>query len=819
VRDGAESATLERLSGGLCGAHPRRLASLPASLAVPKRRRIPVNRQLQLGLLLVAAVGLLRCQDDPAVVVAAPGGAADDGGGASVASGGAPTSGAKGDGGAALDPAGGAASGEGGTALDLLDVPTLLEPPVVRALSEHPEIFVHPRLLFGPDDLDDLRRRALEDPTASSAFAALRSNAAELRQLPEFTQFGTAPDTVSLAAFRSVLNTDSTKMLTGTADGGFYGLLAAAAYVALVEQDSVAQAELAEVLIGAASRHATLYPQLQKYASGGDANADLAFCYDVLYAVLTEEQQATIRGLLAAMTSGRTVPGSASAPQVQSTAAHMQFDSLVLVALVIEGEPGYDPSLFDNNVAKLQSFSGQYGIHRAGYVHEDWGFFGLGMHQGSLSMLAASRRGHDFFSDTRLYQALLQPFHEAAPWSPGQLLGHGNGASFSVDEHGSAFYPVMGYMFPDSPLVDFILAQVHSDASDARQERVPLVEAMFGRPFESLAMGEVAATLRLPPTFFDPSHGIMIARSDFGPSATVVSFDCRMDTWDLGHVHADRNNLTLVALEREWFTDEGGPHEANAWHSTVLIDGVGQADAGGMPGKLLEFRHEAGFDFARGDASDAYRFSRQGNSGPLLTGHTWADFLFDPETPVEDWRTHAIRANAEFNPVEYAQRSVVLVRSDATFVVVRDDLKKDAATHDYEWTALLPSSIVAETLGEDLVLRHEQDMGPRDPRLLVRAVSVAGERNELGVETRHVALSSGQLGPARTLLIGASTSDAQFIVLLFPFRAGDPLPESLWTAASGELEVRGAGTDRIITFDSDTSAETETILLGVTAIP
>ncbi len=692
---------------------------------------------------------------------------------------------------------------------DPLPVPAILEVPAHVELSAHPAAFVHPRLFFTADDFDDLRGRAQTVSTAQVAVDRLLEESEAFRANALYVALRDDAAVSSDELLAAIVN-DPERMLLGTADGGWYGLLAGSAYLALLEEDEPLQDELCGVLARTAELHGQSYTPNLADPTASDANLDLAFAYDLLYGCLDESERTLVRGLISSMTSGRVAFLSDVVAQVQSTGDAIRADSLVLSALAIEGEAGYDAGIFEGNLGKLESFTSRYGIHRAGQVHEDWGHFSQGMHQGALMLLAAARRGHDFFNTGRVYQALLQPFYEATPYSPGKLLGHGVGPSFDVGLGASALCPVLSYLYPDDALVAFVRMQTHRSDGDANQLRAPLPEAIFGNDFDpDISALDVARAKLLPTTFFDADRGIMRARSSFASEATLLSFDCRMDTWDLEHVQADRNNFTLHALERAWIVDARPDRSHSAWHAAVEIDGVGPSDAPRMPALLRAFEDAPLFAFATGDASATYTFNRESNSGKLLTGFVWQDFRYQPPS-VDEWRTHAIRAQSMHLPVNLARRTLLFGRVPSPFVLAVDEIEQDAEEHEYVWRVPVPPELVIEDHAAGVVLRHAGDEAATAPRLFVQVLAPSADSSPM-LEVRQTALSSGAMADNHGLVIVARAVSARFVVLMVPLRPDSEVPSASWDDATLELMVQGEARGLALAFGRGEAGQLEVV--------
>lgn len=301
---------------------------------------------------------------------------------------------------------------------------------------------------------------------------------------------------------------------------------------------------------------------------------------------------------------------------------------------------------------------------------------------------------------------------------------------------------MLRHMLPDDPLIEFF----YRILTEHRRQGGPgkghffwylfSVEPKGGNSFQS-----VADEMDLDLSLFCPDSGHAIFRSDWSEDAMSVQFHARMDVWGLGHVHADINHFALFANGFSWISDTGYHTVNNDHHSTVLIDGIGQAGSTlkeswpTLPGKFIDYHDDYGtFAHAIGDASFAYNYYRQDrpcmlsggsstscnnvercawNSITQECGPNWAleekhwqfdmgvdfanysQFTYpvnfdgsprDPNSPAEIWKKdfEVTARGGMYNPVKFAFRSLIVVRGDSPYVLILDDIQADdEAEHEY----------------------------------------------------------------------------------------------------------------------------------------
>ena len=157
-------------------------------------------------------------------------------------------------------------------------------------------------------------------------------------------------------------------------------------------------------------------------------------------------------------------------------------------------------------------------------------------------------------------------------------------------------------------------------------------------------------------------------------------------------------------------------HESR-FHSTVLIDDVGQVDAVSKnmttPGRMVDVHDGPDLSYACGDAKYAYDWTWDG-AGPWLNAdgtltdgepgvepaklakgwskvmETPNDFMVEkaalhihgpavlPAAPLARARQARHRIKKPFNPVQKAFRTAALIRGKYPYALVIDDIQKDA---------------------------------------------------------------------------------------------------------------------------------------------
>lgn len=734
--------------------------------------------------------------------------------------------------------------------------PGCLPPPSVRIFSATPPPYEHPRIFFTDADRPAMQARATKDAIVSEGifqptyglFAVVSNtidNPATIvgQTYARLAAGDTSVDTQSLIQ----QGTASADFLNGDASSGLYGPLEAACYLAWLWPTNTARLQqLATAVATAAVCHQSWWVNLPSSSKGElspDVYADLGFCYDLMYDWMSESQRAATRNCISLMTTNRRTIGWNESDYSDSTNWRSHHDHLILAQLAIEGETGFDAVSLATNAASLKTFTTRWGITEGGCNREGNGYFAMGMRNLSLAALALARRGENYLVTTRIYNSQQQGWYMLAPWGT-YMFDHQDGGAWGNPSYGTpmVYFYLMKFIYPDDALADSVF---QNNRAFTPNNGFPLLKALFGNAplTNNPNFAATAAAKNLSLGKFDPQRGLGVARSDWSTNAIQLDFDCRFDTMTLGHLHSDRNNFTLQSHGRTWFGDPGYHATENDGHSTILIDGVGQAGMSdnyhwpSLPGKFVEFRGQTGVTLFSGDAKPAYDYSWDwANLGSgsgyqpytsyvgtgLTTPWRWVDMMYAPPadlTGANAWMTNFIRANpAMFNPVQRAFRTALLLRGAKPYALIVDDIQKDNSPRTYDWSVntigLDPISgfddpnpdvtFVSTPDATNAVIYHASDTNGWQPRLLVRVLDAKGiaapiqiidTTNALGNRTKRLVVSR------------SSVTAPDFKILLFPHLAGDALPVTTRSNNVVTVTMADGQTDRIY-FNTNSDGRT-----------
>lgn len=764
-------------------------------------------------------------------------------------------------------------------------------------LGRVPPPGVHPRILISPDQLPDLRTRLKETAVGREMLAALRARVAGT--IGRAGSWEAAVYDV-LAAGRTaealaILNRgEKPSSPPGHYQPHLLYPLVLEALDALIAEDPTRGKKAAAAVAGYADMIAPLVESVlaepladdiwRVKPSGKDAGKWsgaqgvrdlvgyhlLGYAYDFAAPFMTETQRDDVRRVIARVTSGRLWMGARLPAHFRNWNWIAVGASQPLLALAIEGEPGYDPRIYRLGVEILRDYF-TYGVSEMGSSTEAVGYTQFGLVWANPFAVAAARRGENLLVHGH-HRAMMDWYLQSMEPFGGAWVSHGDGG-----DRGPALWTMAmwKYFFPGDPKTDYLwqsVLAVSADGDRLRRDRVHLIEPLlFAEDPARDSRGELidyhhGADLRAPLTWFDAERGSLITRSAWGEDALMLQFECRPDSVGASHEHADRGNFTLSALGRSWAKENFRSVETRH-HNNILIDGRGQGYWPG-PGEWLGLESSDDFVVAACDAKPAYDWmwpkqivTEDPATFVRFQFARWKDYAVEAEAfqrtfagvPGERddrpavvafwkgfeagdprlWDEDAWPVRYPWNPVRRAFRSVALARGAAPYVLVVDDIQKDDRERLYEWLMQTgPNTEVLSLEGNDIVLcdatvarnaegRPTPKHGER--ALLVRALNVGDpalardfptrpsfrletfeRRDTLVAEAGKDALSGSRtFGVDKRLVLASRSVAPDFKVLLFPFRIGDPLPETTWNDARTQLTIHIGDQRDVVTFARD----------------
>lgn len=545
----------------------------------------------------------------------------------------------------------------------------------------------------------------------------------------------------------------------------------------------------------------------------------MALAYDLHYNDMSEQQRALARRGLSLATAGWNLRGGDDTSPVgfdgNAVSNHYgyQGDQLVMMA-AIYGEDGFSQDSWDQGVQIMQNYM-RVGWYDSGYPLEDGYGPNLGLREGSRGLIAMARQGANEFDErpSAMYNIGVAAMVDVEAIPNGSLIGGESGGNYSFGanstsgENPNSLYPTFflawKYLYPDDPTIDALYQwRVGDDYQRQRRWQGMVDYAFFGQPYAGASVPAID-----PVTYF-PQRGKLVVRDDLSDQAVQFAFDARPDASNIGHDKAGRGYFSLNALGRRWVSHiDFRQTRQSTESSTMHIDGAGQAyktpsvrvvsppiDDGLVVSMVadLEYAYDwqwnepwtwSASDTPRPSASDWEQetidprtFYQPGLAPAWLSATLWDD---RNQGYAGQWMWR--RPNID---VERAFRSVAYVRGANPFVIIADDIQKDADSHRYESYMQLPFDLdQLQVDGKDAVLSAAGD----DRRLLVRVLDADTE----GAITFTNESYSTSVAPidARRLIIGLDAVNPNLKVMLYPHRAGDELPETTVSADGRNLVV------------------------------
>ena len=513
------------------------------------------------------------------------------------------------------------------------------------------------------------------------------------------------------------------------------------------------------------------------FTNGGEG---LALTYDLLYNDMTTVQQDTVRLAIATATEGRRSWGM-GLPVTRIVSNWSLYNAnLVTMICAIEGETGFDSEVYDLSAQLAQNVLDFY-FYPSGACPED-GYIQLALREGSLALVAYAKRGLNLFEHPN-YKAMVRCYAQSIePFEQGQYVGHASGGDFSYP----SFWLVQKYVYPESIVSDY---SWHSCRTASIDQGVRWQNLIAGSVFAIDYAGSDPKNtdslgLVLDKTAFYPRRGLMISRSSWSKKALYCHFDARPEVYFPGHDNDDRGSFTLSALGTSWAVDSAwGTFQESTDHSLVHIDGIAQDDEAPSV-KFLSWQDTGAASVGVADLEYAYDWVWQDNSS--YDPSPPSPWVTENSTPIdlgwpgnESWASVSLANQPDlsfdgvflwkktYNPVEKAFRTVLMARGVMPYLLVIDDVKKDASIHAYQWYMHLNPDLLLDSInGNDIILSNAAG----DTKLLVRVIDAGGS---ISANVESYAKNSMD---AKRLIITTNATTADFKIMLVPHYTGALLP-------------------------------------------
>lgn len=713
---------------------------------------------------------------------------------------------------------------------------------------------VHPRVLFGPDDLPAIRANLDATKPGRMIRENIRKITSDLLTGPN-AKFGaqyaaliagdetvpihtevSIPYTVLYEAFRSLLDDDREAAVK-----------VAAAVTTIAKIDKRVLDETREKVRAKNPAAVTDFEQVGQAAT---QEGTLGLMYDFSYNAMTPEQRDTVRGVIAGASAGMGFVGS-DGLRVSSTSSsnHIPWIArLIYLPTSIEGESGYDAETYKRCVNAMKWFYG-IGIYPSGDAYEGWGKnFLIAEHA-----WIAAKRGEKFFALTPVRNTFRSYFVQAMnPWGSNFTFYDSSGGT------GNKLYrqsDVLVYktLFPDDPAIDFVYR--NNVSVDYKEFGQPvntrnafgltegLCMALFATEYDAgktWEQAQAAVVAGLPTTYFCEDTCNMIARSDWTKDALYLNYLNRAVLG--GHRYCDRGHFSLYALGRYWGIYKPMRQVPEAYQpknrTGVMVDNDGVSP---LSGKCVAFDETPDAAFIATDLKPSYDyiynyiFPNQERTNNVKVPFSPNDFRLNPSPlpwmsilldEMPDWQTSRIPNPAPGQPIvgrpapgawwrkrdipyEKAFRTAGLVRGAHPYVLIVDDINRDKTDRDYTWgmtisddlelqkTEIIPDG---EGFRADAILVEKGKSPSESRRLLVRMVQARNLQAPASIE----AVTSAN-PPQKDVVIPKLTfrsrgTDPAFKALLLPLKPGEEPPQTSWSPDGTQLEIVWADQKDTVTF-------------------
>lgn len=397
---------------------------------------------------------------------------------------------------------------------------------------------------------------------------------------------------------------------------------------------------------GAASSRAFLWDHTRRYEVRNDwmtAGMNLALVYDILYNQMELPERRVIRSALAMLVLeksswGCTETSTSSSPNA-ATHPHRIFSNwatyhsnLFLANLAIEHDTDFDIYTtavlqpfgstkgfnegLDFRYSKLLEAYMSHSVYPDGSTFEDGYTYFISLREGSLGLIAATRRGYNLIDTTRFRNLISNLEQMSEPWHCGEVIGHASGGGLSYATYAAFFR----YTYPNGVLPAVVWRRrFGSNFQNGQPCRISWYQhftqiSILGGEHNAqvstaISVQNMPASLQtqLPKMVFTKRRGLVFMRNSWDESATYSHFDARPDAFFPGHDNADRGVFTFTSLRQTWITDlpDWSKNVDSRKHSLLHVDGLAQ-DEKSPSVRMLQATDNGDVVLASADLTYAY---------------------------------------------------------------------------------------------------------------------------------------------------------------------------------------------------------------------
>ncbi len=553
----------------------------------------------------------------------------------------------------------------------------------------------------------------------------------------------------------------------------------------------------------------------------------------------------------------------------------------------IEGLEGFDPEVEQSGMETVRSFC-DWGIDSSGVVYESNGKTPGSFQFITISMVASARRGENYFGHPHWRKLLTGQVQMTSPSGMVTVNSGTQYVPYSRQPLSFQFTDELKAFFPGDRKADYLLGRpaVFGGLKDEGMRewmiqgfdpetfkktvatlprlRLPSVTYpgfVHGVLYDTDFEPTTRADLDLPLDFSDPVHGVFSSYSDRTTNAAWINLLVRPDHYlGAGHHHADAGMFHFSALGVDWFTQSpfSGQYNGN-FYNLVQVDGHSEPE--GIPGVTLGWNAAAkfvgssiGHEASAGTADMTYAYTYTWMTQPQPV---WDErnkdkgWELDPSPDIlkifagtarykiREWwanynySNYIATSRAPFNPMQHVFRTAGLVRGEHPYGYIIDDVKKDDASHLYQWVGMLNGGVwKADVAGlpanmtalgfkaEDPTAKPDSSpdkpaLTPQagDPLLLVCVLNPpsSGQADPPLIKVETLVGppdKKGATAPYDRLSINSQGTSGDFKVLLLPYRQGDALPQVTYDAGTQKATVKWPGQNDEFAFKTDDTQRT-----------
>lgn len=705
-----------------------------------------------------------------------------------------------------------------------------------RYFEAPPAPYVHPRAILRPEQLPDLRKRLADTRSGQVFYKRYKDECQKLYA-----------DTPAGKLYAGLVEGKSGPEFDKLFEENIYEtslLMMWESLRILIDEDQAAGEKMAKATKNYAERLQKLYnakgigetayfykeirelPDYIKEKTLGDKQYqeitgmfqeyNITLIYDFLYPYMDEDQRKVVRKLISDLSSDVWIHGMGIPDTGGNWGPHHWKGGLA--AVTIEGEEGYDPDTVKGLRQVMTSFYSS-DFTESGAIWE-----GLGKGSfGTEGLMKSALRGWDIAATQPVRRSLSRfMMHSMLPNRVNMMSLGGLGSSFDTVQAKNYNVFTLKYLYPNDPFIDYLyrlnVGEDYANLANFKFNRhyfgirIPLRMLIAIKDYDgSKTLDEAleAAVAEEGLTFFCPVFPMMITRQDWSKDAAWLFFEAR--AYNYGHVRDDRAHFSYAALGRQWSIYPYGrgnnqhAHSYDAHNCSVMtIDNIGTV---GQPAKMVDFQDSELVTYATADLKHSWDWREQSHNSPAdrvgdVTLASMSPLNKDapawhhvPFTLYPHWRQPGGPMGPDYRvphlPVDYAFRTVGMVRGKQTYALVLDDLKVKPAEEGtrkdrlYTWNMALPADVSLESVkGGDITLVENRTDGAEPLRLLVRVLQTSGDKSGGVMITRArveqyeggVSWSQG----SKRLVVSSKAPAVRMRVMLFAYRPGTPLPTTEW---------------------------------------